>query len=87
MYPSRETPSSDATTIRVMEGGTKLHEIGRKGGFRAGDQPRDRGVRLGLFALRDECCGAVVSNLLQGSVANKAHDLESKDAANTTRSR
>jgi Bacterial SH3 domain len=29
----RESPSSNATTVRVMEGGTKLHEIGRKGGW------------------------------------------------------
>ncbi len=29
----RESPSSNATTVRVMEGGTKLHEIGRKDGW------------------------------------------------------
>jgi hypothetical protein len=45
MCPSRErSPSSNATTVRVMEGGTKLHEIGRKGGLRAGDNPATAGT-------------------------------------------
>ena len=53
----RESPSPNAKTVRVMEQGTKLRAIGRKGSWVQVTDAETAGDRLGLFPLRNDRLG------------------------------